>query len=432
MPQNREPTLPPGWPRNACVVGLGYVGLPTAAVLASTGLPVLGVDTNEAVISGLNGGGCHLQEPGLHDLLRGGLEAGTLRVETQPKPSDVFVICVPTGLAAGPVADLAHVRAASEQVVEHLRPGTLVILESTVPPGTTLQIVGPIMTQSGLRLGEDLFLAHCPERVMPGRLLAELRGNDRVIGGADPISAKLARQLYARFVEGDVHLTDATSAELVKLSENAFRDVNIAFANELAAVADTVGVDVWDVIRLANLHPRVNILQPGPGVGGDCIPVDPWFIVQSAPEACGLLRAARAINDEAPRRLAALILRLLGDLPPRVAILGAAYKGGVADTRSSPAAAVVEELERSGVQVRVTDPRATCFCRPLCDLPAAVADASLLAVLADHPEYVRLEPRALAELTPARVVVDARRCLDAGAWQAAGFAVHVPGGGEVS
>jgi len=287
--------------------------------------------------------------------------------------------------------------------------------------------VKPVLERSGLAVGRDIFLAHCPERVMPGRMVLELVHNARVIGGHDATSAQLARRLYARFVEGVIHLTDATSAEMAKLVENTYRDVNVALANELALIADRIGVDIWHAIELANLHPRVNVLRPGPGVGGHCIPVDPWFLVQVARDAAHLLVAARAVNDAMPAHVADTALDLLAGLPPRAAVLGVTYRGGVADTRSSPALAVIEHLLRRGVTVTATDPLARSFPHPLLPLDEAVRDASLLLFLADHACYTAIVPTELAPVTPARRVLDTRCCLDHPAWRAAGFHVAVLG-----
>jgi UDP-N-acetyl-D-mannosaminuronic acid dehydrogenase len=316
-----------------------------------------------------------------------------------------------------------------------LRPGNLVVLESTSPPGTTLSLI-PILEESGLRVGEEILLAHSPERVLPGRILTELVHNDRVVGGHTDAAAAAVADLYRSFAKGEILLTDATTAEMVKLMENTYRDVNVALANEFGRVAATVGVDVHRAIALANHHPRVGIHTPGPGVGGHCIAVDPWFIVDAAPDDTVLIRAARAVNDGQPARAAALVLDVLADVPdPIVAALGLAYKADVDDLRESPSLEVVRLLRAAGCEVRVHDAHA----RHLPDgtplqpaLGPLLRGADAIVVLTDHAEYRRLHPEDAA---PAgmrrRIAVDTRLCLDADLWREAGFAVHRLGDGAV-
>ena len=321
-----------------CVLGLGYIGLPTAAVFATHGFQVAGVDVVAQVVETLNNGDVHIHEPGLKTLVQAALKSGNLRVACQPEPADAFIIAVPTPITADKRADLRYVEAAARAIVPCLQPGNLVILESTVPPRTTQDVLAPILSQSGLHPGRDLLVAHSPERVLPGRILAELVNNDRVIGGLTPEAAEATRALYAGFVQGEIHLTDATTAEMVKLMGNTCRDVNIALANEFALVAESVGVNVWQAIEIANRHPRVDILRPGPGVGGHCIAVDPWFLVQAAPGPAQLIAAARRLNDRLPQYVADQVRTILaGAEHPQIAALGLAYKADVDDVRESPA-----------------------------------------------------------------------------------------------
>ena len=308
--------------KKVCISGLGYIGLPTASMFATNGVQVLGVDTNPGIIETLNSGGIHIHEPGLGEVVQKAVQSGNLRVAGSPEPADAFIIAVPTpfyehdlGEYAGQVykkADMRMVSSAAQAIVPHLRQGSLVVLESTSPPRTTVDLLVPILEQSGLKAGVDFYVAYSPERVLPGQILRELVENARVIGGLTPESAEAGRDLYASFVRGEIHLTDATTAEMVKLMENTYRDVNIAIANEFSRLAERFGVDVWEAIQLSSLHPRVKILSPGPGVGGHCISVDPWFFVESAPDLSRLIQQARQVNDGQPQFVMDLVRRVLG------------------------------------------------------------------------------------------------------------------------
>ncbi|MSQ13514.1 MAG: nucleotide sugar dehydrogenase [Dehalococcoidia bacterium] len=408
-----------------CVVGLGHVGLPTAALLAKSGLRVFGVDLNEQVVQGLNGGRTHIHEPGLPELVAETVRQGKLSASTKVAPADVFIITVPTPVNPDNSPDHGAVAAAARAIMPHLRAGNLVVLESTVGPRTTAGLVAPILQGSGLRAGEDFLLTYCPERVLPGNALAEMAANDRVVGGLTPSSAEAACQLYKRFVKGRLHVTDATTAEVVKLSENTYRDVNIALANELALLCQRLGLDAWEVVKLANYHPRVHLLQPGPGVGGHCIPVDPWFLVAVAPELMRLVPTARQVNHDQPREVVRQALALLPDpRASKVAVLGVAYKADVEDARETPALDVVRGLEDAGVKVAVHDPLVQDFARPLTrSLVDAVSGASIAVLVTDHREYRELDPAQLAAVMRSRKVLDTRHCLDAERWRAAGFEV---------
>jgi UDP-N-acetyl-D-mannosaminuronic acid dehydrogenase len=323
-----------------CVLGLGYVGLPTAAMFAVAGHTVVGVDPSPRVQSALKNGRLHLKEPDLDALVGHALHSGRLRVATEPERADAFVIAVPTPLEpTSRLADLSYVQQAARDIVPHLQRGNLVVLESTVPPRTTCDVLAPILAASGLQPGRDLCLAHCPERVLPGRILLELVENDRLVGGLTPACAERAAHLYASFVKGSIVRTDATTAEMAKVMENTYRDVNVALANEFARIADRLGVDVHEAIRLANRHPRVNVLRPGPGVGGHCVALDPWFLVQAAPDEAQLIRTAREVNDSQPARVLQHLARL-AQPPAAVALLGVTYKADVDDIRESPALVV--------------------------------------------------------------------------------------------
>ena len=414
---------------SVCVIGLGYIGLPTAAIIARANCPVTGIDVSSHVVDTINRGEIHIEEVDLDGLVRGVVQRGTLRASTQIVPADVFVIAVPTPFAKDGqhTPDLSYVMAAATEVAGVLKKGDCVILESTSPVGTTEAMrdliagLRPDLKLPGLT-GEtpDVAIAYCPERVLPGRILEELTHNDRSIGGITPRCARKALAFYKLFVRGTCVTTDARSAEMTKLVENSFRDVNIAFANELSMIADKMGLDVWEVIRLANRHPRVNILQPGPGVGGHCIAVDPWFIVHGAPEESRIIRAAREINDAKMHHVLARASALIEANPGvPVACLGLAFKANIDDFRESPARYVAASLARSfGDRIRVVEPYAAALPKEfdgtgaeLVDLDTALETCGVHIVLVDHDVFrvVPLEERAGA------VVYDTR-----GIWPDAG------------
>lgn len=458
-----------------CVIGLGYIGFPTACVVARAGHEVLGVDVNSDLIDKLNNGGLHIvNENGLAEIAREAFSSGRLRVSKSPEPADVFILAVPTpcrrlpdsveigaarkevaaavqdfgpaadvpgecGVPAGPRfgADLTYVEQAARDIAPYLRPGNLVILESTVSPGTTDVLVRKVLEAgSGLVCGRDFYLAHAPERVLPGRILEELTRNDRVIGGVNEESTERAIAFYRTFVQGEVVGTDATTAELVKLMENTFRDVNIALANEFAFICEKLGVNVFEAIALANRHPRVNILKPGPGVGGHCIAVDPYFIVEAAPEQARLINLARQINSSMPHHVLELVrnvtkrAREAGTVIEKVAALGASYKPDVGDERESPALEVARLLVAEGYDVSIHDPYVERFSRtPLTDV---LSGADLLVLLTDHQVYrSELRPNGVKKLMRQNFIVDTRGFFG-GEWDKAGFEVVRLGVGRVA
>lgn len=411
-----------------CVIGLGYIGLPTASTFATHGLHVLGVDANRQVVDTLRNGSLHIHEPGLRTLFQAAIGSGNLVVSLEPAPADAFIIAVPTPFLDDKRADLGYVRSAAESIVPHLRPGNLVVLESTSPPRTTLDVLAPILERSGLRAGADFFLAYSPERVLPGQILRELIENARVIGGLDRPSAQAGRDLYATFVRGEIVLTDATTAEMVKLMENTYRDVNIAIANEFSRLAERFGIDVWEAIAIANRHPRVEILNPGPGVGGHCISVDPWFLVEAAPDLTPLIKASRQVNDSQPGVVVEAVRKALGDLHGRViAVLGLAYKPDVDDLRESPAIQVARLLGEAGALVHSYEPyKPDARLDGLHLVPTleqALVDAELILLLVRHKPFLELDPFRVAGLTRARLVVDAVNAWDVSTWGSAGFAL---------
>lgn len=380
---------------DVCVMGLGYVGLPTAAVLATRGLRVAGVDLRADVLETINAGQVHIVEPELDALVRAAVAAGSLRALPEPPQASTHLICVPTPFREGHQPDLRHVEAATRALVPALRPGNLVVLESTVPPTTTRELVAGVLAEAGLVAGRDVFVAHAPERVLPGAVIREVVENARVVGGVTEACTEAAARFYEGFVRGQVHRCRAETAELVKLGENAYRDVNVAFANELANVCDRLGLDPWEVIGLANQHPRVDILRPGPGVGGHCIAVDPWFIVAAAPGDTRLIRAAREVNDERPQRVLARVTELAERFKrPRIACLGLTYKADIDDVRESPALAVVRAMHASlEAELLVVEPNLReCPIEglELCEAEEALRRADVVVVLVGHRQFQRL------------------------------------------
>lgn len=424
-----------------CVLGLGYIGLPTASTFASHGIKVIGVDVNHRIVQTLQNGEIHIHEPGLRTLVQAAIRSGNLVISEHPEEADAFIIAVPTPFYADKTADLGYVISASEALVPYLRPGNLVVLESTSPPRTTVDIVTPILEKSGLKAGQDFYVAYTPERVLPGQILRELIENARVIGGIDPSSAEAGRDLYKIFVRGEIFLTDATTAEMVKLMENTYRDVNIAIANEFSRLADRFGVDVWEAIGLANRHPRVNILNPGPGVGGHCISVDPWFFVGAAPDLAELIRTARTVNDSQPDFVVRLFSKAAGQTDSaaylrgkRVALLGLAYKPDVDDLRESPAIEIAHKLVQAGAEVAAYEPfkldAEVQGIRMAQTLEEAIADADLIGVLVAHQVFKNVEPAQIAVQTSSRLVIDTVNIWPAECWKSAGFSIYHLGDGK--
>lgn len=394
-----------------CVVGLGYIGLPTAAFIASKGVHVTGVDVNSKFVESINKGEVPFFEPGFDVLLKRVVEEGYLVAQTEQVEADAYIVCVPTPFKENHKVDTKFINAAVEAMAPHLRPGALVVLESTSPPGTTENMANYILElRPDLSLDEDeenaIFVAHCPERVLPGRVMEEMENNDRVIGGLTPRGTQLAVDLYGTFCTAELLQTNATTAEMAKLTENSFRDVNIAFANELSLISDRLGIDVWELIELANHHPRVNILQPGPGVGGHCIAVDPWFIVSSVPEEAKIIKMARDVNDGKPAWVIEQVKSALeGKQSPVVAALGIAFKNDIDDLRESPALNIVKTLgeENPELDIRVVEPNVVELPDSLSsvsnlkkqELETAVRDADLVLLLVNHKEFLQMDTSLL-------------------------------------
>jgi UDP-N-acetyl-D-mannosaminuronic acid dehydrogenase len=397
-------------------------------MLACAGHTVRGFDVDERLITDLRLGLVSTQEAPVRDLVTQAIRRGTFRAGTSVEPSDVFIICVPTPALHGR-PDLRCVIDALRRVVAVVRPGDAIVLESTVPPGTTERLVTEELRAAGI-IPDAVRVAHCPERVIPGAIVEELRGNARVIGGRRPSDAAFVAGLYASFCRGEILQTDCMTAELTKCVENTYRDVNIAFANELAMLAEDLGVDVYETIALANRHPRVDILMPGPGVGGHCIPVDPHFLTDANPFVTELIQSARRVNERMPHRI---VSRICARLPhatagSKIAVLGAAYKADVDDARESPTERIVELLEQRGFTASIYDPLVRSFRFPLtATLEEALRGADAVVLATGHAVFRAIEPHRAAKLMRGTLLFDARNALDAELWEAAGFEVAVLG-----
>lgn len=401
-----------------CVLGLGYIGLPTASIFATKGKRVLGVDVVPKVVETINQGKIHIEEPDLDILVRAAVQSGNLTAATKPAPAEVFIIAVPTPFVHGegiPDPDLSYVQAATESLAPVVQPGNLIILESTSPVGTTEKMRDWLMQALGPQANpEDYHFAHCPERILPGQMLKELVSNDRISGGLTEAAAQKAKELYETFCSGEILLTDARTAEMAKLTENSYRDVNIAFANELSVICDELSIDVWELIKLANRHPRVEILRPGPGVGGHCIAVDPWFIVSAAPKSARLIRVAREVNDHKPTHVLERIRERASRFrEPVIACLGLAFKADVDDLRESPSLAIVERLAQEKIgRLLVVEPHIRELPKGLAGLSElmtaeeAIKQADIIVLLVDHRPFKNVSRRLLEQ----RVVIDTRGC----------------------
>lgn len=416
--------------KSICVVGLGYIGLPTAVMFANHGIKVHGVDVNPAAVKSIQEKKLHIEENGLQERLNKAVDEGFLTASTTPQEADVFIVAVPSPINPDNTANLEYVRQATASIVPYLKKGNLVILESTVPPKTVEHVMLPELIKANLEFGVDLFVAHSPERVIPGRIFEELVNNDRIVGGIDEQSALMTKELYQTFVNGTIHLTDATTAELVKVMENTYRDVNIAFANELAKLAEKLDVNIWEAIKFANYHPRVNVHFPGPGVGGHCIAVDPWFLVELGGEQAQIIHLSRNTNDSMPSFTAQQTQAILNQnkiAGGKVAVLGLAFKGNVDDMRESPSTIVIEELQNLGLEVISYDPhiKENKHTTQTQSLEEATKDADIIVVLTDHNEFKALNAADI--IAQSKIVFDTKNCLNREKWEDAGFQFHLLG-----
>lgn len=418
--------------KKICIIGLGYIGLPTASMLATNGCSVLGVDINGEAVNIINEGRIHIEEPGLEEVVKAAVSSGNLRAYTTPQQADVYIIAVPTPVKEDKKACMDYVEAAANSIVGFLKQGDLVILESTSPPETTTKLLIPILERSGLKLGEELFVAYCPEKVLPGQIVRELVENKRIVGGINDKSAQMAKEVYETFVKGEIILTDSTTAEMVKVMENTYRDVNIALANELAKIAYKLGINAWDVVQYSNLHPRVNLHSPGPGVGGHCISVDPWFIVEKNPELAILISRAREINDSMPEFTYQMVLEQVEHIPnPKIALLGLTYKPDIDDIRESPAIEIFHMLENNPrLNVAVCDPHVKEFGDKLMNFEDAVKGADCILLAVNHKEFMSVNPAEVTQLVNSKVIIDTRNSLNRQDWEANGFKYVLLGDGK--
>jgi UDP-N-acetyl-D-mannosaminuronic acid dehydrogenase len=401
-----------------CVIGLGYIGLPTACLFANAGYEVIGVDVNRETIGKLNQEKLPFEEKGLEEIFEKALP--NMRFKTRPEAADVFLIAVPTPLdKEAKMADLRYVREAAKSISNYIKVDNLVILESTVPPGTCERLILP-------KLKNKAHLVHCPERAIPGNTIHEMIYNDRIIGSNERESGEHAKELYSSFVKGNMYLTNLRTAEMVKIMENTFRDINIALANEFAQIAEESGVNIWAAIELANKHPRVNILKPGPGVGGHCIAIDPWFLIENSVRS-RIVNLAREINDSMPRHVLRLVKALGIGTHGTITVFGVAYKSDVDDTRETPALKFIKLAENEGYTVKVHDPLVNNFEYEILSLDEAVKDSDCIVIITDHSKFKDIDPGEISKLMRKKFIVDSRNILDQDKWRKAGFNVKVLG-----
>lgn len=402
---------------------MGYVGLPTACMLANSGFKVLGIDIDEEIINKLNSGKLHIEEPELEKIFSSAFKNNRLRVSLELERSDVFIIAVPTPLDHRNKADLSYVISAANKIKEKIKKGNLVILESTSPPGTTRNIVGKIIANgTGFIAGRDYYLAFCPERVLPGKIVYELENNDRIVGGVDKKSSEAAESIYKTFVKGRIFLTDLETSELVKLAENTYRDINIAFANELSLICKDYGIDIREVIKYANMHPRVKILNPGPGVGGHCIPIDPWFILENTDRKDTLIEKCRSINNSMPFIISEEIAEIVGKYrDPKVTIFGFSYKENVGDIRESPAITINKELMEKGIKVLIYDPLVVNTKYNLSGLEESVKGSDLVLLFSGHSVFRDIDLKSVSNLMRNKNIFDARNFFDKSTIEKLGF-----------
>lgn len=396
-----------------CIVGQGYIGLPTAALFAKKGCEVLGVDVNEEIVKKLNQGIAHIEEPGISDAIENAVKEGHYRASDKPEEADTYIITVPTPYVKEDLScDLSYVISACNSILPVLNKGNVVIIESTIAPMSTDEIIKPIFENEEYIIGEDLYLAHCPERVLPGQIMHELVNNNRIVGGITAECSKKAADVYRTFVKGEIIETEAKTAELSKCMENTFRDVNIALANELAKIGAEIGVNALDVIEMANKHPRVNIHSPGPGVGGHCLAIDPYFIYAKAPETAKIIKLARDTNNSMPGFVienTGKILSKFDKEATKISVLGVAYKGNTDDARESPAFEIISGLKAAGYEIAIHDPH---FDNPdYLDLDEATKDSSLVLILTDHNQFKDLDYKLLSKNMKTKLIFDTKNII---------------------
>lgn len=410
------------------VIGLGYVGLPTAILFAGNGHHVLGVDVSPRVVEGIQTNTFHMEEEVLDQMLKQVVDSGKLRVSYELEHCDAYIVAVPTPVHDYKI-DLSYLESACRSIVQVIQRDDLVVIESTIGPGITTGPIQAWLEESGLQAGADFGLVHMPERVIPGNIYKELTENGRVVGGIDAASAARAKELYASFVKGVMTETDATTAETVKVLENTYRDINIAIANEFLLICEKLGVNPWEAIAIANQHPRVKIMTPGPGVGGHCIPVDPWFLVEKAPEEAVLIKTARYRNNAMPDKVAADIAQIVDGInAKKVSLLGTSYKANTSDARETPSREIAHALAERGIAYNTYDPfQILPWESSAGSLQEAVADVDLIALLVAHDPFIKLQPEQVQQLTSCRRIFDCTNRLDKVKWEAAGFTIYTYG-----
>ncbi|MCK5811974.1 MAG: nucleotide sugar dehydrogenase [Clostridiales bacterium] len=412
--------------KKICVVGLGYIGIPTAVMFASKGYEVIGTDIRKNVVDSLNNLKLPIEEKGLDTLFL----KHPFTAKLQPVIADVYIICVGTPTNQNKNVNLSAVKSASNSIIPYIKKDTLVIIESTIPPGTTKDIVLPIVEQSGLKAGKDFYLVHSPERVIPGNMLFELANNDRIMGGISPKGAIVAKELYKCFVKGKIYTTTATTAETAKLMENTFRNVNIALANEVASICEQLKINAWEVIELANKHPRVNILQPGPGVGGHCIPVDPWFIVEKTPKQATLIKQALEQNELVPNNVVSKIYNIANSSKGlKVCLLGCTYKANTDDIRESPTFVIKDALSKDN-QVVLYDPNVSNYSNG--SIYDACKDCDVMVLLVNHQQFSNIDYFKLATTMKNSIILDCKNFIEKEKAIKNGFAYYLIGDGSVN
>lgn len=417
--------------KKICVVGLGYIGLPTAAMLANCGYDVVGVDTNKEVLDNLNKGKIIIEEPYLDELVKKVVSNKKLIGINTPCEADVFIIAVPTPINENKKADMRYVINATNSIVSYVKKGDIVILESTSPVGTTTEIIKPILEKIDLEIGKDIYVGYCPERVIPGKILKELVENHRVVGGINEESAIKIAKIYKSFVKGHIYTTDTKTAEMTKLVENTFRDVNIALSNELLKICDNININVWDVIEYSNKHPRVNLLNPGPGVGGHCLAVDPWFLVESSPNLSNIIKLSRITNDSMPSYMFYSIEKLINSKKEsknkKITILGITYKPNVDDIRESPIIELIKILKENNYEISIYDPYVKNYPGIENNLMKSVQGSELLVIGVNHDIFKDINYEKVLKEMQGNLILDTRNSLDKKELEKIGFVYKLIG-----
>jgi len=398
--------------KKICVVGLGYIGLPTATIFAKNGCKVIGVDIDKKIVEKLNRGEIHIKEPYLNEITEKLLHEKNIVVKQNPENANAFIIAVPTPKKIDNSCDLSYVLSAVDSVLPYIKIGDIVIIESTIPPGTTEEIIKPIIEACGFKVGEDIYLAHCPERVLPGKILEEIVNNSRIIGGCTDSCCKKVKDIYSCFVKGEIIITDSKTAEMVKLIENTFRDTNIALANELVKICNKLHINALKVIEIANKHPRVNIHQPGPGVGGHCLAVDPYFVIEKAPELSQIISSARYINSTMPNYIVSKVKEVLSGVEkPKIAVFGITYKGNIDDIRESPAIDIINMLKDEAYEIAIYDPYVNLNNIQTVTKEKAVEEADMILILTDHDEFKHIDYSYLVKKMRRTIIFDTKHII---------------------